>query len=591
MKKTVLILAVLLCLTLLPPPPALAVDAKDLVVLELSGLNDYDVSALGCGVLEIYDYYNNKCSGLADIYSNIITMTDYKISRMINDELIVLFGNESWGIIDINGNMVQPVEFYDAGGDIMTPQYSDGLACVDIYNKDDSYKCGYIDAKGHIAIPLIYDSAWQFSEGLAVVAQDNKWGFINSKGKIVIPLVYDRVWQFREGLAPVEKDGKWGFIDATGSIRILLEYDDVKNFNAGLAPAQKDGKWGFIDSKGRVVIPFEYDDFRSSWPDAINPWPLAVEKDGKCGFIDKKGAVVTPLEYDYTNRYGDGPAVVVKDRKAGIIDDNGNIVQPLEYDSMLPIEGFLWMEKDEQYCIVDRSGEILLPLESGYKPVTIDLWDIHNGYAAVAKEGKYGYIDSNGSIVVPAEYDAANYFSSDGIVQVSKNRKYGYVDGKGNVVVPLVYNWVDYWFVGGMAVVRKGAKQWVIVDTTVVNVDKSASYTTLDEHLAILKEEDAEKEEEQKKKAEAAMHFALLFAVRNIKAATLAKAEISMAEAFNTTAEAASESAAGIIDETTPPNKEAKPTPQKLLFALLAVGVILLCGVAVFLVRRQRKEP
>ena len=48
--------------------------------------------------------------------------------------------------------------------------------------------CGYADEKGNIVIPLTWEDADYFSEGLAGV-QDSKgnWGFIDETGKLVIP--------------------------------------------------------------------------------------------------------------------------------------------------------------------------------------------------------------------------------------------------------------------------------------------------------------------------------------------------------------------------------------------------------------------
>ena len=84
---------------------------------------------------------------------------------------------------------------------------------------------GYIDREGKEVIPLIYDGAFNFSEGLARVAIEDsgkeKCGYIDTTGKEVIPLIYDGAYSFSEGLAMVgmedsEGDIKWGYIDMTG---------------------------------------------------------------------------------------------------------------------------------------------------------------------------------------------------------------------------------------------------------------------------------------------------------------------------------------------------------------------------------------
>ena len=45
----------------------------------------------------------------------------------------------------------------------------------------------------------------------------DKWGYCDWNKKIVIPVQYDDAWLFSEGLALVKVNGKWGFIDTKGT--------------------------------------------------------------------------------------------------------------------------------------------------------------------------------------------------------------------------------------------------------------------------------------------------------------------------------------------------------------------------------------
>ena len=66
-------------------------------------------------------------------------------------------------------------------------------------------------ASGDI-IPLKYDYAKEFNDGLGAVKVGDKWGYIDKTGKEVIPFIYEDADYFSENLAAVKKDGKWGFI-------------------------------------------------------------------------------------------------------------------------------------------------------------------------------------------------------------------------------------------------------------------------------------------------------------------------------------------------------------------------------------------
>jgi len=68
-------------------------------------------------------------------------------------------------------------------------------------------KTGFIDGCGNVVIKPIYDSALEFSEGLARVEKDGKYGYIDKSGKVVIDFYLDYAGFFYNGLAAVEIHG------------------------------------------------------------------------------------------------------------------------------------------------------------------------------------------------------------------------------------------------------------------------------------------------------------------------------------------------------------------------------------------------
>ncbi len=70
--------------------------------------------------------------------------------------------------------------------------------------------------------------------------------------------------------------------------------------------------------------------------------------------------------------------------------------------------------------------------------------------------GKYGYKDGSGNIVVVPHYDLAYPFF-DGRAAVREAGKYGYLDENGREVVTPKYNFT-WRFIGGYATVKLGDK-------------------------------------------------------------------------------------------------------------------------------------
>ena len=78
------------------------------------------------------------------------------------------------------------------------------------------------------------------------------------------------------------------------------------------------------------------------------------------------------------------------------------------------------------------------PVVYGYD----DIYCLSDGLAKVKRDGKYGFIDKTGKVVIPLNYDWAWSFS-EGLASVSQNGKYGFIDNTGKVVIPLKYDKAD----------------------------------------------------------------------------------------------------------------------------------------------------
>lgn len=107
----------------------------------------------------------------------------------------------------------------------------------------------------------------------------------------------------------------------------------------------------------------------------------------------------------------------------------------------------------------------------GYK--ANDIWIIDPEYerayafsesmAVVRKDGKYGYIDVSGRMVIPAKYSYAGAFSS-GLAPVCLYGKYGYVNKQGEMAVPFKFSNASP-FSEGLAIVElKGKVSYITPD-------------------------------------------------------------------------------------------------------------------------------
>lgn len=79
----------------------------------------------------------------------------------------------------------------------------------------------------------------------------DKWGFCDVNKTIIIPIQYEWAEPFSEGLAAVKKNGRFGFINKQGKVIIDFKYDYAKKFEGGLAQVRNNkGVLIWINRKG-----------------------------------------------------------------------------------------------------------------------------------------------------------------------------------------------------------------------------------------------------------------------------------------------------------------------------------------------------
>lgn len=187
------------------------------------------------------------------------------------------------------GEIVVPAKYYAASNMIQLP---DGSFYAIVY---DGVKTGYINDRGEVIIPLVYETAWMFSEGLAKVKLNGKFGYINTSGHTVIPCNYVFAADFHSGMARVEQNGKYGFIDRSGNTALGFNYYDAGDFSDGVAPVfNAQGQWGFINAQGAYVIQPSYINAES-----FKNGEALVNTGEKIVYINLQGKILREHEGDH----------------------------------------------------------------------------------------------------------------------------------------------------------------------------------------------------------------------------------------------------------------------------------------------------
>lgn len=94
-------------------------------------------------------------------------------------------------------------------------------------------------------------------------------------------------------------------------------------------------------------------------------------------------------------------------------------------------------DKDAIAAIVELTPEFAKSLE-----VYDELGPFNEGYAAVRRGKKWGYINTKGEEVIPCSFDAADIFS-EGLAAVSKSDKLVYINSKGEEIISSPYSYYN----------------------------------------------------------------------------------------------------------------------------------------------------
>lgn len=340
------------------------------------------------------------------------------------------------------------------------------------------------------------NSIWIESNCLKV-KKNGKYGLIDLSGKELLAPEYDSIEpmiQEKNSLITI-KDGKKGLVSVTGSKIIGNEYEDItaltSQYEDGYIVKNSENKVGVIGTNKKILLPIEYDDIKHVYSDntyivkqgenwkiintststenafnynnatQINSGNIVVEKDGKYGLVTETGAEVIAPQYDNMQHIFQNYYIASKDGKYGVIGADGTTKLDFKYNYLTYIKEADILEGETDGIntdLLDRNFEVKLSgivseinTEIGYLRVRVgseykyynfkfeekksqDILTSNTLFLA-KKDGKYGFVDKNGIVIIDYIYDDATEQNASGFVAVKKDGKWGVVNSKGQTVL------------------------------------------------------------------------------------------------------------------------------------------------------------
>lgn len=241
-------------------------------------------------------------------------------------------------------------------------------------------KKGTISAEGKEIIPPIYDCFNQ-EKGLSIikVCVGEKVGFIDETGKIIIPIQYDAASNFSEGLCVVSIGKKVGCIDSLGNVVLPLQYEGVVILGRNLFAINQNCLWQLIRRNGEL---------------AHNEYFKLVRK-GEDRMSFTHGGIDT---YNEDNFYA-----TLDKEELKIIDTGNNILLVKAKIAVTDQKNAYILHEKGKYGIVSLDfKEVILPCEYDdiYLPPN---FQVDKPVISLKKEGLFGLM-VDGKVTLPPQY-------------------------------------------------------------------------------------------------------------------------------------------------------------------------------------------
>ena len=195
-------------------------------------------------------------------------------------------------------------------------------------------KYGYMDTRGRVTVPPVYDIAYDYHEGVALVGMNNARGetgyqLIDADGKVTGNIRITRCLldtRLSDGLLLFKEihTGQMGFLDKRGN---TVSYLPGTILHASRClddriPVQTTDGAGCLNPKGETILPTLYSNVQ-----IVGKARIAIRHNGHWQLADASGQLLSDARFDTIYTFNRTPHVIARQDKGYLlIDRQGNTV-------------------------------------------------------------------------------------------------------------------------------------------------------------------------------------------------------------------------------------------------------------------------
>lgn len=421
---------------------------------------------------QILRYKANGKYGLISLNGNEITSAIYESIETLEykDGILKVKKDGKYGLIDINGEEVVKTEYNSIVTDGYYNENSKYEKAGYIVNvrTDEGYRYGYINYKGKQTLDTRYTNIKRMTEiknddMVYLITYNNGKAGIIKNGQTLIENKYENIeFDVTNNILVLQQNAKQGVYDLDGNMILPIQYENVI-FAGKYINANKDGKLMVFDITGKLQ---SEDSYKSITPVANEKYSITINRDNQYGVIDTNKTKLIENIYSYIEYAFDDYFIVSLNGKTGVLDAKNNIIIPVEKDIVQNIKGTNMIQ------VINSSNNTFEIYNKKMEKVSVQTdarTYIKDNYIEIASANNIEYFDFNGN-----KQDASKIFENNKIFAKQQDGKWGYVDKDGNIVVDFQYEMTTNINQYGFGAFRQNGK-WGVVDAN-GNIIKEATY-------------------------------------------------------------------------------------------------------------------
>jgi len=464
-----------------------AVNSKgESILSDYESVEAIDISQLSSTVpyeKTVLKYKENGSYGLIDFDGKKITDAIYEEIQGLDykEGFVKVKQNGLYGVINIRNEEVIPIEYDNVSTDGYYDEDTEYKKAGFVLRTktDDGYKYSYVSYDGKIRLDSTYSSLERLTDvdddkNIYLISSINgKYGLIKNNKQVIendyIELEYDK----ESNLLVLNKGTASGVANLDGKMIIPVDYDSILIGGQYINAYKEDTRLVFNLEGNQVETNY------TNYVKANDDYAIVIDASNNYNIVGKDGKEKLTDQYVYLEYFTNNLFIATKGNRTGLISADGKVVIPMQYSTMQKIE----LAKSEnakdktailqatdgdtkRVDIINQDGKIskgiadaVLEKEEGedgieylvmtsendrkyfnYNGEEVSYKDIKgdNKLYAVAQNGKWGFADANGSMVIKPQYDFVTEFNK-GFAGIKQNGKWGVINESGNLVLEPKY--------------------------------------------------------------------------------------------------------------------------------------------------------